>query len=190
MNSGPEEPVRRPDPSGPAKYRLLFGYAICLASLLFARRELFLPGIGLAMLGIALRIWSAGHLHKDRRLATGGPYAFCRNPLYLGSFLLGLGGMIAIRVWWLLAVYVLGFFAFYYPTMRSEEEFLLDRFGDEFETYRKRVPLFLPLKIGSGSGNFSFSNVMRNKEYKCAAWSMAFLAVLEGVIRLRAVLGR
>lgn len=171
------------------RHRLIFGYAMCVISLLFARQELFLPGIGLAALGIALRIWSAGYIHKNEQVTTGGPYALSRNPLYLGSFLFGLGGMIAIRVWWLLAVYVIGFFAFYYPTMRSEEAYLLGKFGDEFEAYRKRVPFFLPWKIGAGVGDFSFSSVMRNKEHRYALGSVIFLAILEGVVRLRAFLG-
>jgi len=172
------------------KHRLIFGYTMCVVSLFFAQQELFLPGIGLAALGIALRIWSAGYIHKNEQVTTGGPYALSRNPLYLGSFLFGLGGMLAIRVWWLLAVYVVGFFTFYYPTMRSEEAYLQGKFGDQFDAYRKRVPFFLPWKIGSGAGDFSFSSVMRNKEHRYALGSVTFLLVLEGVVRLRAFLGR
>ena len=170
------------------KHRLIFGYAMCIASLVFARRELFLPGIGLAVVGILWRIWSAGFIHKNEQVTMGGPYALTRNPLYLGSFLFGLGGMIAIRVWWLMAVYVVGFFAFYYPTMRSEEAYLQGKFGDEFEAYRRRVPFFLPWNISAGLGGFSFSSVVRNKEHRYAFGSVAFLLILEGVVRLRAFL--
>ena len=192
------------------RHRLIFGYAMCIVSLIFARRELFLPGIGLAVVGILWRIWSAGFIHKNQQVTMSGPYALTRNPLYLGSFLFGLGGMIAIRVWWLMAVYVVGFFAFYYPTMRSEQAYLQGKFGDEFEAYRKRVPFFLPWKrpAGGGStpsrtnvpvregvepppagaGDFSFSSVIRNKEHRYALGSVAFLLILEGVVRLRAFL--
>ena len=193
------------------KHRLIFGYAMCVISLFFARQELFLPGIGLAVIGIALRVWSAGYIHKNEQVTTGGPYALTRNPLYLGSFLFGLGGMLAIRVWWLLAVYVVGFFAFYYPTMRSEEAYLQGKFGGEFEAYRNRVPFFLPWKRPAGggstpsrtnvpvregvepppagSGDFSFAGVMRNKEHRYALGSVTFLLILEGVVRLRVYLG-
>lgn len=171
------------------KRRLVFGYVMCLVALIFAREELFLPGIGLAVTGIALRIWSAGYIHKNQQVTTGGPYSLTRNPLYLGSFLFGLGGMLAIRVWWLMAIYVVGFFAFYYPTMRSEEAFLQNKFGDEFEAYRKQAPFFFPCKIASGAGEFSFRSVMRNKEHRYVLASVAFLLMLAGVVRLRAFLG-
>ena len=185
----PKQPLR-PDSSRLGRYRLVFGYAMCLASLILVRQELFLPGIGLAVLGTALRVWSAGYIHKNERVTTGGPYAICRHPLYLGSFLFGLGGMLAIKVWWLLAVYLAGFFAFYYPTMRAEEAYMQTTFGGEFEDYRRQVPFFLPWKIGSGVGDFSFSSVVRNKEHRYALGSVAFLLILEGVVRLRAFLGR
>jgi len=171
------------------KHRLIFGYVMCVVALVSARQELFLPGIGLALLGIALRIWSAGCIHKNQQVTTGGPYSLTRNPLYLGSFLFGLGGMIAIQVWWLTAVYIVGFFAFYYPTMRSEEAFLQNKFGDQFEDYRKRVPFFFPWKVASGAGEFSLSGVMRNKEHRYVLASVVFLLMLEGAVRLRAFLG-
>ena len=167
------------------RYRLAFGYAIGILCLALARQELFLPGIAIALSGIAFRLWAAGCIEKNRRLVVDGPYALCRNPLYLGSFVMGIGAVLAVRVWWLLAVYIIGFAAFYWPTVRKEEQALLDRFGDEYRAYRRRVPSLVPWKLRLGSSGFSISNVMRNHEHRYALLSVIFLALLEAAEELR-----
>ena len=167
------------------KFRLAFGYAIGILCLALARQELFLPGIAIALSGIALRFWAAGYIEKNRRLIVDGPYALCRNPLYLGSFIMGIGAVLAIRIWWLLAVYIIGFAAFYWPTVHKEEQTLLDRFGDEYRAYRGQVPSFIPRKSRPGSSGFSISNVMRNREHRYALLSVIFLALLEAAEELR-----
>ena len=158
---------------------------MCLA---LDRHELFMPGIVLALVGIALRFWAAGHILKNSELTTSGPYALSRNPLYLGSFIFGLGGITAIRVWWLLAVYAVGFMAFYWPTIRREERGLLQRFGDKYRAYRERVPVFLPLRFHLGEARFSVRNVIGNREHLYALVSLLFLLLLEAVEEFRSFL--
>lgn len=103
-------------------------------------------------LGEALRIWSVGHSGTTTRsknlkaaaLATGGPYAMVRNPIYVGNFLLGLGFVMLTRVAWVMAAYVI-FFAIQYSLIVSiEEEFLGGKFGQEYLDYKKRVRRFVP----------------------------------------------
>jgi len=170
------------------RFRLLFGYLIGLLCLVHDKHELFMPGVGIALLGIAVRIWAAGHLQKNVRLATGGPYAFTRNPLYLGSFVLGAGVVASVRAWWLLPVYLAGFAVFYWPTVHREERQLLERFGDEYRAYRDRVPALLPWKFRPGEDRFSFARVIRNREHLYALGCVVFLLALEATEELRALL--
>ena len=168
------------------RYRLIYGYFMCAVALVLATHDVFLPGMALALLGIALRIWSAGYIEKNSRLATGGPYSLCRNPLYLGSFIFGAGTAIAIRVWWLIPVYIVGFALFYWPTIANEQRFLMGKFGDEYADYRRRVPSFIPWKLSRGTGSFSFRNAMVNREHLHALASVIFLVVLTLVGHFRA----
>jgi protein-S-isoprenylcysteine O-methyltransferase Ste14 len=145
------------------KYRLIYGYFMCAVALVLATHDVFLPGMALALLGIALRIWSAGYIEKNSRLATGGPYSLCRNPLY-----------------------IVGFALFYWPTIANEQRFLMGKFGDEYAGYCRRVPSFIPWKFSRGTGNFSFRNAMVNREHLHALASVIFLVVLTLVGHFRA----
>ncbi|HEU4837195.1 MAG TPA: methyltransferase, partial [Pyrinomonadaceae bacterium] len=79
------------------RWRVPLGFLCGAAFIFFARPtpRALLIGASVSVLGLALRAWAAGHIRKNAQLATSGPYAFTRNPLYLGSFLLGLGFTIA-----------------------------------------------------------------------------------------------
>ncbi len=85
-------------------------------------------GAVIALLGIFIRAVASGHVEKNRVLATSGPYAYVRNPLYLGSIIIGVGFTIAARDLWVLIAIVLLFVAIYVPVIRSEEAFLRSQF--------------------------------------------------------------
>ena len=93
---------------------------------------LFLGG-AVSVIGLALRAWAAGHIRKNDALATSGPYAYTRNPLYLGSFLLGLGFTIAAARWELALVFVALFLGIYLPVMRVEASTLARLFGESYQ---------------------------------------------------------
>ncbi len=93
--------------------------------------------------GLLIRALASGHVRKNEALATSGPYAYTRNPLYLGSLLIGIGFAVAARSWWVGVVLVVMFFAIYVPVIRDEEAFLRQRFP-EFEEYARRVPRMFP----------------------------------------------
>lgn len=101
-------------------------------------------GIVLAVAGALLRAWASGTIRKNNVLTTGGPYAHTRNPLYLGTFLVGLGVTIAGGSWAFVAFFVLFFAIVYGRTMRAEERRLDELFGHRFRAYAAAVPLFLP----------------------------------------------
>ncbi len=93
--------------------------------------------------GLLIRALASGHVRKNEALATTGPYAYTRNPLYLGSLLIGIGFAVAARSWWVGAVLVVMFFAIYVPVIRGEERFLREKFP-EFDEYAQRVPRMIP----------------------------------------------
>src|SRR5882672_3161577 len=93
--------------------------------------------------GLVIRAMASGHVRKNEALATTGPYAYTRNPLYLGSLLIGIGFALAARSWWVGIVLVVMFFAIYIPVIRDEESFLRQKFP-EFDEYARRVPRIFP----------------------------------------------
>jgi protein-S-isoprenylcysteine O-methyltransferase Ste14 len=137
-------------------------------------------GCAIALAGAALRLWAAGHIEKGKVLTQGGPYAFTRNPLYLGSFFMALGIIIAGQAYWLLIPFIVFFAAFYFPVMKAEEQELFHGYGQQFVDYSKRVPLFIPgfQKSGEASSTFLWSRAVRNREHHTVAGLMIAEAVL------------
>lgn len=125
--------------------RLPLGFILGIAYLLFARptpRTLMVGG-AIALAGVLVRAWASGHIRKNEVLATTGPYAHTRNPLYLGSFLIAVG--FALAAHWSLLVGVVAFFLLvYYPTMQREVHNIRGRFPEAYATYSANVPLFFP----------------------------------------------
>jgi len=126
-----------------------------------------------------MRMWATGHLKKNDRLATSGPYALSRNPLYLGSFLIGTGFTIAGRNLVILILFLVGFWAIYWSTIRLEAARLQSLFPDEYVQYRKRVPLFFPRlwPIERGDG-FSLGLYRKNREYRALIGFLGAVMVL------------
>src|SRR5512136_25850 len=109
------------------RFRVPVGTALGVVFLLLmhpSRRSLWLGG-AIAVTGVSLRLWAAGHIDKGRSLTQGGPYALTRNPLYLGSFLMALGILLAGQGYWLLLPFGAFFLIVYYPVMKAEEQELL-----------------------------------------------------------------
>jgi hypothetical protein len=115
------------------------------AILIFSAREYpNIPGIFVCFIGASLRYWASGFLRKDTRPAVGGPYAWVRNPLYLGTYLMAVGAAMAISQWALLLV-ISVVFAMIYHFIILEEEVKLDKiFGKPYLTYCQLVPRFFP----------------------------------------------
>src|SRR6202046_1876937 len=130
--------------------------------------------------GLLIRALASGHVRKNEALATSGPYAYTRNPLYLGSLLIGIGFAVASRSWWIGVALVAMFFAIYVPVIRDEEAFLRQRFP-EFEEDAQRVPRMFP-GIAPASrrqaGAFCFDLYMKHREYNALLGAAAMMAVL------------
>jgi protein-S-isoprenylcysteine O-methyltransferase Ste14 len=143
-------------------------------------------GGAIALIGLALRAWSAGHIRKNDALATSGPYAYTRNPLYLGSFVLGLGFTIASGRPWLGLLFAALFLGIYLPVMRVEASTLSQLFGDDYARYAEAVPLFVPRITAyqdpkTAGVKFDPGLYLRYREYQAAlglALAWIVLAVL------------
>ena len=133
--------------------------------------------------GLLIRALASGHVSKNEALATSGPYAYTRNPLYLGSLVIGLGFALASRSWWVGVALVVMFFAIYVPVIRSEESFLRQKFP-EFDEYARRVPRMFPrLTPAAGaspqaSNEFSFELYLKHREYNALIGALAMMIVL------------
>lgn len=148
-------------------------------------------GLPIGLLGLALRTWATGHLAKDQQLATSGPYAYIRNPLYAGTLIVAVGIVIASRDLWLAIVFAAVFLLVYLPTIELEEQHLRGKFAT-YPQYAARVSRLLPLGRWPGESKpFSWSLYKRNREYKAllgfliaVAWLIG-KSIYAGVIRFR-----
>ena len=138
-----------------------------------------LLGTAIAVIGLVVRALASGHVRKNEQLTTTGPYAYTRNPLYLGSLVIAMGFTLASRSWTIAAVAIAMLVAIYIPVIRSEEEFLRARFP-EFEDYCRNVPRLLPrLRAHPGSaGSFSAHLYWKHREFNAALGAALIVAVL------------
>lgn len=149
---------------------------------------LLLAGLALAAVGGFIRAWAAGAIRKNKTLSTHGPYAFTRNPLYLGTFFIGLGFAVAAGHVLFVVGFLLFFAVIYGRTMRKEERRLEGLFGEDYRTYAEHVPRFVPRlpswsevigEAGPGRvavdpemrpadlrGAFHFGRYLANREYQ------------------------
>ncbi len=139
--------------------------------------------------GLLIRALASGHVRKNETLATSGPYAYTRNPLYLGSLLIGLGFAVAARSWWVGVVPVVIFFVIYLPVIRDEEAFLRKTFP-EFNEYARRVPRMLPRLAPpsrvSGEGSaFSLDLYLKHREYNALLGAVGMILAL--IVKMRFV---
>jgi len=154
-----------------ARWRVPLGFALGAAYLLLAQPTARLLAIGAAIAGVGLlwRGWAAGHLDKNQGVATSGPFAYTRHPLYLGSFLIGSGFALAGGSWLIGLAFLAFFVLLYWPVMRREESFLSWRFGEVYARYAAAVPFFFPRWRGAtGRQKFDWARYRRNREYEAA----------------------
>jgi protein-S-isoprenylcysteine O-methyltransferase Ste14 len=167
-----------------ARLRVPGGFLLAVAFGWLARPSALSMEIGLpvAVAGLLLRAWAAGHLEKNTRLATTGPYAWVRNPLYLGTLLTACGLVTASRRPVLALLFALVFALVYLPAIQLEEEYLRELFPD-FDEYAARVPALLPRRpTAPRCARFRMDLYVRNEEYQAllgflagAAWLAAKL---------------
>lgn len=163
-----------------ARLRVPFGFLLVAAFAWFSKPSLTTLCIGLPVsaAGLALRAWAAGHLAKDRQLAQSGPYAYTRNPLYMGTLLVAAGLIIASRSVWLGALFAAVFLLIYLPVVELEQQHLSAIFP-MYSDYAQRVPPLWPRwTTQPGERRFDAALYWKNREYQ------ALLGFLAGTLWL------
>jgi len=158
-----------------ARLRVASGFVLVLAFAWFSHPNLQSLAFGLpvSVLGLLLRAWATGHLEKNIRLAEGGPYAYLRNPLYVGTLLVAAGLVIASERWLLAALFGAVFVLIYLPVIELEEQHLSNLFPN-FAAYSNRVPSLWPtLHPAKSKARFQWSLYVHNREYQAL---LGFLA--------------
>jgi len=167
------------------KIRVPLGFAFAVLYVWLAKptANSLLCGTVLVLLGLGIRALASGHVQKNEQLTTSGPYAYTRNPLYLGSLILACGFAVGARSWWVGLGIVVLFIAIYLPVIRSEEAFLRNKFP-EFDEYAAQVPCLLPrlTPFRDRSGSFSSKLYWKHREYNALLGSAVVAAAL--VIKL------
>jgi len=171
------------------RIRVPLGFLFAVLYFWLARpswRSLMAGAIGVVA-GLLIRALASGHVRKNEALATSGPYAYTRNPLYLGSLVMGLGFCVAARSWWVGAALLVMFIGIYLPVIRDEEAFLRRTFP-EYEEYAGRVPRMLPRLTRRSSdekeapAGFSLDLYLKHREYNALLGAVGIVAAL--VVRI------
>jgi protein-S-isoprenylcysteine O-methyltransferase Ste14 len=174
-----------------ARWRVRLGYLLAVVVLLVARPtfDCILLGAAVGFVGLVVRAYAAGYLHKQEVLTVTGPYARTRNPLYFGSSLLTLGAAIAMHSWIAAALLLLYFALVYSFVMRREENELRAKHGPAFDSYAATVPLFFPSltaprQPASSDARFSWSQYKKNHEHQAALGFLLLLLLLVIIWRI------
>ena len=155
-----------------SRWRIQLGFCFTIAALLCARPtwHSYLSFLPLVAGGVALRAWARGHLDRAERVCTGGPYRLMRHPLYVGSFLMGLGVTLMSLPWAFVPLFVVVFLVMYVPKALREEAYLSHRFGDAYPLYANAVGPVMPhLRHGIVGedirSHFEWRRVWRHREW-------------------------
>ena len=163
-----------------ARFRVPSGFVLLAAFVWLAEPSLesLTRGLLISIIGVAIRAWAAGHLEKNMTLAQSGPYAWVRNPLYLGTLTVAAGFVIAARRWELAVLFAAVFVLVYLPVVELEEQHLANLFPD-FAAYKRRVPKLLPrIPHTTDTKPFRWSVYRRNEEYQALAGFLLGAVVL------------
>ena len=163
------------------RIRVPLGFAFAVVYLLWARPTSMSMLIGTAFIipGLLVRALASGHVRKNEELTTSGPYAYTRNPLYLGSLILAVGFLVAARNWWIAAAALAVFLFVYLPVIAAEENYLRERFP-QFAEYARQVPRLLPRlsPFHNSFGGFSWELYRKHHEYEAALGALGMVAAL------------
>jgi protein-S-isoprenylcysteine O-methyltransferase Ste14 len=163
-----------------AKLRVPGGFVLVAAFLWLAAPTWgsLTVGLAISVVGLVMRAWAAGHLEKNTTLADGGPYAYVRNPLYIGTLTVAGGFVIASRRWELGVLFAIVFFGIYLPVVMLEEQHLRKLFP-AFADYEREVPQLVPrLSARPSSRRFQWAVYRRNEEYQALIGFVVGVAVL------------
>lgn len=172
------------------RVRVPLGFVFAAAFLWLAQPTWKTMALSLLLVvpGVWLRGYAAGYVKKNAEITQTGPYAYTRNPLYLGSMMIAFGFAVASGSWVIFVALAAGFLAIYLPTIRSEEAYLREHFAG-FDEYARRVPRLLPRLTAARSdvppGRFSKERYLHHREYNALMGAGAIYAALAARLWLR-----
>ena len=163
--------------------RVSLGFITAILFVVFSQPSWWLIAIGfpVALAGALFRVWASGHLRKNAELTVSGPYAFTRNPLYFGSFLMAAGCAVCGGSIWLGVWLLIFFLAVYLPVIQAESAHMKSLFGDSYETWAANVPLFIPRVIPYQNGqvrDFDLRQFLHHREYRALIGLAIVIAIL------------
>jgi len=150
--------------------RQVIGLLLVAVCAQFARPDIGTVSIGLALavVGQLFRIYAAGYIFKNKQLATTGPYALVRHPLYLGNFIILIGFTIASANLYVVAVVVVFFLVWYPAAIAYEDSKLENIFADEWREWSKNIRAIIPGRVRwpdlKASGWDTYQSLIRNGE--------------------------
>jgi len=165
------------------RIRVPLSFLAAIAYVWLARPTLasLIAGTIVIVPGLAMRALASGHVQKDKQLTTCGPYAYTRNPLYLGSLLMAAGFAIGARSWWIVAIMLVMFVVIYVPVIAGEERYLRQTFAN-YDDYARHVPRMLlrltPYGGHSQQSEFSSARYWKHREYQASVGCAVMLAIL------------
>jgi protein-S-isoprenylcysteine O-methyltransferase Ste14 len=151
--------------------RVYLAWIFAVLLIFFSRQYPTWPGILLCFFGATIRFWASGFLRKDTRPAVGGPYAWVRNPLYLGTYLMALGTALSVQAWGLLLFASIAFAIVYHYIILDEETKLQEIFGEPYLKYCFAVPRFFPRFTPASAA--SMTEVNPEPTYRHYSWEVA-----------------
>ena len=143
---------------------------------------LLYAGAAVAVVGELIRMWASGHVKKNKELATDGPYAYVRHPLYVGNILILFGYSVASNMWWSFVLMAFLLWFYYPPAISYEDNKLKNIFAEQWIEWSQNIHALIPTfssKSGSDSSDWSFKqSLMKNGEPVIAIYLLACLYLL------------
>jgi len=175
------------------RFAVIYPFGLFVTFCCFLDEASLRAGIGFIIAGGLIRLWSNGYAIKNDKLTTSGPYAFVRNPLYLGTFLIAIGFVIVLKSdpawmeWAAGSVFLVGLVFMYYRTIKGEQGMLLQKFNGAYQDYCKHVPAMVPCLVPYDQGEkwpFNLQRLINSKEHKPVFWIFILLVVFHVKTRI------
>ncbi|MDQ6961781.1 MAG: isoprenylcysteine carboxylmethyltransferase family protein [Mariprofundaceae bacterium] len=160
--------------------RITGAVAIVLLFFSYPTLQSLLIGTVIVLLGAVGRTWASGYIDKDQKLATCGPYAYTRNPLYVFNFTMFVGCCVMSANIWVGLACMISFLLIYSPVIRVEAQRMADYFGDDYHNWALHVPLFFPRFTAFSSNDnrpYSFKLMFEHKEHHHWVWTVIGIGI-------------
>jgi hypothetical protein len=138
------------------RIRVPIGIALFAGLVYIAKRDWFLPALGISLFGEFIQLWCFASLDKKGTLAFNGLYKHVRNPMYLGRFFIVLGYLLLLEIWAVIPILFVLYWFYMYNRVRREEKALRKIFGEPYDQYCASVNRFLPSLRGAEGGTLLF----------------------------------